>query len=145
VSIGLELIKKYWIGMVLCLIVMLGLNYFFGTVCLSVLLLGIPCPACGLTRATILMLTGHFRESFQMHPLLILVILGIIGCYFIKKILKNYILFIKLYVIICLVIFVAFYIYRMKTYYPHITPMVYHPDNCLHKIVVLIHQCKSAK
>ena len=34
-----------------------------------------PCPGCGLTRATLLMLHGHFAESFAMHPLALPMIL----------------------------------------------------------------------
>jgi hypothetical protein len=30
------------------------------------------CPGCGLGRSIILLLHGHFAESFQMHPLAIL-------------------------------------------------------------------------
>jgi hypothetical protein len=28
-----------------------------------------PCPGCGMTRATLLMLHGHVRDSLAMHPL----------------------------------------------------------------------------
>jgi hypothetical protein len=30
-----------------------------------------PCPGCGMTRATLLMLHGHVMDSFAMHPLVI--------------------------------------------------------------------------
>jgi hypothetical protein len=33
------------------------------------------CPGCGLGRSIILLLHGHFIESFQMHPLAILAFL----------------------------------------------------------------------
>jgi hypothetical protein len=121
---------------------MIILNIIFGTVCFSKILFGIPCPACGITRATILLLTGHFRASVQMHPLLLLIIFSGIFLLFIKKILKNYILFIKIYVIICLVIFVIFYIYRMRLYYPYTEPMTYWQDNYLDKIMILFRKYK---
>jgi hypothetical protein len=35
-----------------------------------------PCPGCGLTRATLLMLHGHVRESLAMHPLAVPMIAG---------------------------------------------------------------------
>ncbi len=33
---------------------------------------GIPCPSCGSTRATILLLKGEFMQSLQLNPLAIL-------------------------------------------------------------------------
>lgn len=141
----IELLKKYWVGIVLFIIVMIIMNLIFGTVCFSTILFGIPCPACGITRAALLLLTGHFRESFQMHPLLLLVILGFIIYPIIKNKLKNYGFFVKIYVIICILIFVSFYIYRMNRYFPNVEPMVYRPDNYFHNILVLIHKCRLQK
>jgi hypothetical protein len=43
---------------------------------------GIPCPGCGLTRATLAALHGHFAEAFHLHPLFFFVTplyLGVIG------------------------------------------------------------------
>ena len=135
----MELIKKYWIGILLALASIAALDLLYGTVCLSKVFVGLPCPACGMTRATKLLLTGHFKESFHMHPLLPLVALGVIGYPIIKKTLKNYVVIIKFYVIICLVIFFGVYIYRMRMYYPNIEPMVYYKDNYLYKIMALLH------
>jgi hypothetical protein len=109
-----------------------------GTVCYSVILLGIPCPACGLTRAAKLLICGHFSESLHMHPLLFLVIIGIILYPILKSTISNYKLIMKVYVIITIVTFVCFYIYRMLNYYPKVEPMVYHKDNIFAKIQAII-------
>ena len=38
-------------------------------ICPSATLLGIPCPGCGLTRATLAALAGDFAQAFALHPL----------------------------------------------------------------------------
>ncbi len=136
----IQLAKKYWLGAVLSIISLIIIDIIFDSVCFSVILFGIPCPTCGITRATKLLITGHFRESYQMHPLLILVIFGFVCYPIIKKLLNNYRFFIKSYVIICIGIFVIFYIYRMKMFYPNMEPMVYRQDNYLHRIMVILHE-----
>jgi len=40
-----------------------------GTICPFALLAGVPCPGCGLGRATIALLAGHPSEAFHFHPL----------------------------------------------------------------------------
>lgn len=40
----------------------------FKTVCPLKAFLGIPCPACGLTRGCCLLLVGKWRESLQYNP-----------------------------------------------------------------------------
>jgi Protein of unknown function (DUF2752) len=45
--------------------------------------LGVPCPGCGLSRATLLLVQGHFKEALTMHafaPLLIVALTVITFC-----------------------------------------------------------------
>jgi hypothetical protein len=37
--------------------------------CPSALFFGVPCPGCGLTRATVAMLRGDFAAALHLHPL----------------------------------------------------------------------------
>ncbi|HUG35516.1 MAG TPA: DUF2752 domain-containing protein [Candidatus Limnocylindrales bacterium] len=37
--------------------------------CPTALFFGLPCPGCGLTRATVAMLQGDFGAALQLHPL----------------------------------------------------------------------------
>lgn len=39
--------------------------------CPSAGMLGLPCPGCGLTRATLLLLQGDVRQALALHPLVI--------------------------------------------------------------------------
>lgn len=133
-----HLVKQYRISILLILISFYILKRLMGTVCYSAILLGIPCPACGLTRAAGLLASGRFRESFHMHPLLFLVIIGVILYPMLKSTTRNYKLFMNIYVIITMVTFVCLYIYRMLNLYPAVEPMVYHKDNMLAKLLAII-------
>ena len=57
----------------------IGYNLFVGeqngiTICLIHRLLGIPCPGCGLTRATIAFCHGDLVSAIQLNPLVLVVV-----------------------------------------------------------------------
>jgi len=50
----------------------MGAVILFGLpLCPMASLLHIPCPGCGMTRATLAAVHGHFADSFRVHPLAI--------------------------------------------------------------------------
>ena len=59
-------------------------NRIFGYACPSEILFGLPCPACGLTRAFLLLLKGDMAGSLRMNPMLLF-----IPVYFILVLLKK--------------------------------------------------------
>ena len=42
--------------------------------CPTALILRVPCPGCGMTRATMALLHGNLHESFRFHPLGLLIL-----------------------------------------------------------------------
>ena len=96
---------------------------FLHTICPMQLIFGLPCPGCGLTRAATLLITGHFAQSFQMHPFLIAWILmaadwGLSRYVFMRKAKELPVL-----LGLVLIGMVVLYLYRMRVYYPHTQPM----------------------
>ncbi|MBR4758816.1 MAG: DUF2752 domain-containing protein [Lachnospiraceae bacterium] len=116
-------IKENAIGVVAVVIYIFLFQLLFHTCCPMQLILGLPCPGCGLTRAGLLLLGGHPIEAFFMHPFLYawiaLLLIWAVGRYLLQKKIKV------LPVLLGLVIagMVAFYIYRMHMYYPDTEPM----------------------
>ena len=58
-------------------------QFTVGSGCLLLALTGLPCPTCGMTRATLCLINGRFTEAFGYHPLVwapyIMVAMGL-GC-----------------------------------------------------------------
>lgn len=50
-------------------------HFFLGTICVVQATLGVPCPACGSTRAFFALLKGHIVEALYWHPLIFLSLL----------------------------------------------------------------------
>jgi hypothetical protein len=96
---------------------------------------GMPCPACGLSRAGILLFRGRFAESFAMHPLFIPTFILIL-C------LMAYTLFwpgkinqLKAPAMVLILISFAVYAFRMVDLFPNQPPMVINNDSILHNIL----------
>lgn len=127
-----EDILKYWKAAVFMFMAAVILVVCFGGACISRIVVGLPCPACGMTRAALLLLSGHWKESIQMQPFFIIFFLGIAVCA-----VKRYIFRKKVgrlfwaYAGIMLVAALVFYLYRMVLYFPHTPPMTYNKDNLL--------------
>lgn len=57
-------------GIALCLVALIGLAVLLEVpLCPSATLLGVPCPGCGLTRATLALLHGDVASALRLHPL----------------------------------------------------------------------------
>lgn len=129
-----EDIKKNYRPVLLCILVFIVLETIVHEVCFTKLMFGIPCPACGLTRASIAFMKGNLCLALSYHPMLPMVILGVILFLFSRYVLINDCKWIKVYGIIFVVLLVLCYIYRMITMYPAVVPMDYNEKNWLHWI-----------
>ncbi|WP_073103488.1 DUF2752 domain-containing protein [Hespellia stercorisuis] len=122
-------------GIVAYMIFMKGI---FQNICPMVIVTGFPCPACGLTRAGVAMLTGHFDLAWKLNPfiygVLLLLILGAANRYILHRSWKLY----KGILIVFLTGMIAYYIYRMMFYFPGDPPMGYYHYNLAEQMVRLV-------
>jgi hypothetical protein len=113
----------------------LSLSLFFGIgfPCVVYHSVGVPCPACGLTRAFICLAQLDIRQAFAYHPLFLLVpFLPLITFFRIEEKLQN-----TLWVAV-IVLFVSVWVVRMALLFPDTPPMVFNGQSLLGRVMLLL-------
>lgn len=135
-NIGSDL-KKYYKGLLALLIYVLITQCVFGTVCIFAIATGLPCPGCGITRATLFIMQFKFIEAFEMnlfaYPCICVIVYIMIRRYVFEK--K------KLPMVPILVVgglMFAYWIWRMVTLYPGEAPMAYRSKNVIELVRSLL-------
>lgn len=110
-----------------------------GVVCPMVWITGYPCPACGLTRAAVLLLGLDFSGAWEVHPFIfIIAIYLVIFCWnrYLcgKKAGKK----LMLAAIVIIILMIIYYIWRMIQYFPGDPPLSYYKYNLL-RLISCIH------
>lgn len=111
--------KKYMIVLIFGILILSG---FFA--CPIYNFTGIPCPACGITRACKLFLTGQISDAFIMHPLFWL------PAIFLIKPLQR-----KEIIMTAIVGFILVYIVRMAIMFPHTPPLNYNYNSIIGEFI----------
>lgn len=70
----LELLKKYALSIAVILVYLVSSNLLFGSICPSRVLIGLPCAACGMTRAGFSMLALDFKSALYYNPMIFLAV-----------------------------------------------------------------------
>lgn len=132
-------VKAYYKGVLLAAVYIIVANMLFGHMCPSVLMTGLPCPACGLTKAGIYILTLQFHKAWMMNPVIYAV--GAFLLYFIVRryVCGNPVSGWKWMLWGILILLVGIYLYRMAYCFPEKvvsgsqgkTPMHYDQRNLL--------------
>ena len=106
------------------------LSLFFGiSPCILYHLVGLPCPACGLTRAFISLAHFEFGQAFAYHPLFFMVpFVPLLGLERITEKWRNNIAFVLLGVL------VAVWIVRMVLLFPDTPPMTFNENSLLGRL-----------
>ena len=131
-------IIEYRMAIVALWIYYVSARFFFRAFCPMVIMTGLPCPGCGLSRAVWFLLTAQPVRSFYLHPLggfwLLLILYFLINRYGRgKRVTKLMILFLIVLSVATLVL----YFYRMLTIFPDRPPMSYTRRNFLEKLIPL--------
>lgn len=109
-------------------------KFLFNAFCPMVIVAGLPCPGCGMTRAVCFFLTGQFARGWAMNPLALgWIFLGLyVG--FMRYIKGKKAKGVKIILVVLLVSMIVFYVYRMLTQFPGAAPISYTGGNLIEKI-----------
>ena len=64
----LQDIKNYYIGVLIFILYSIVVRHIFHAFCPQLIIAGIPCAGCGMTRAIYYILTGHFQRGMDLNP-----------------------------------------------------------------------------
>ncbi|MEF9915726.1 MAG: DUF2752 domain-containing protein [Lachnospiraceae bacterium] len=129
-----EDVKNNLLPVSLLLFYYIFIKKFLRITCLMVALTGLPCPACGLTRAGSLLLQLKFEAAFKMHPFIYVIIPMIIAYALFRYLLGISIKPLNYISIFLLILLFIFYIYRMIHFFPGNPPISYYSNNLIHFI-----------
>lgn len=131
--------SEYKYPILLFLLYYISVKAVFHAYCPMVLITGLPCPGCGMTRAILLLLSGEWQRSWNLQPFAILWVLFGIWIVVWRYILGKRIKWFNPILIVLLVSLIAFYIYRMVTAFPSYPPMTYRYDNLFSNMFYFYH------
>lgn len=101
--------------------------------CLTKATFGLPCPACGLTRAGFSVLRLDFRSAIFYNPCIFLLPFVMWVIVFKEKKIEGKLYKSRIFWTIILTIFIGVYLYRMFTVYPNY-PLDYLENNLISRI-----------
>lgn len=111
-------------------------KWIFGSMCPMVIITGLPCPGCGLTRASYASIVLNFEEAIKLNPSVffwLFMILWFLGFRYLSE--KQKAPFINAIMVITILVSLGIYIYRMATVFPSDVPMTYLYKNRLAMLV----------
>lgn len=120
----------YWVGIIF-LLYFWGANFLFGVFCPQLILTGIPCAGCGLTRAACCLMRGQVRQAAQINPSIFPVAFFLLYCGYFRYVKGKKIN--KSGRILALLVAVMLVIYgcRMYCYFPDREPYIYYENNVM--------------
>lgn len=119
-----------WVILSLCLY-WLAARIWFHNFCPMVILTGLPCPGCGMTRAALKLATFQFAAAWNYNPAIYLWALWGIHAVRYRYIKGERIAHKNLTLGVVLVVTLVVYCYRMAVVFPAEVPMAYRYDNFL--------------
>lgn len=124
-------VKEYGMAIAALLLYTVVANLVFHAFCPLVIFGGIPCPGCGVSRATLCFLTGRWHRAWQLNPMVFPIVLTAAYFGWNRYLMGRKAKGIKAIAAVLLVLLIIVYGVRMYMYFPNRVPYVYTEDNLL--------------
>lgn len=128
-------VKKFWPIPIILVVIYFVLHKLEGAFCPSVIIFGLPCPGCGITRALLYVLKGQFAEAFYINPSVYLWLLFLLYIIVVRYVLGKPLKYGVLSAGIIGVVMVIRFAYGMYMYYPTRPPFAYTGGNVMEDII----------
>ena len=116
------------VAMVLALLYLI-IHSIFHAFCPMLILTGIPCAGCGLTRAGLYLLKGQVLRAANINPSIFAVLVFLLYCGYFHYIKGTEIKGFRFVLPVVVLFLLAVYAYGMYHYFPERAPYVYQNDN----------------
>ena len=103
--------------------------------CPMVILTGLPCPGCGLTRAMFCLLTFDIYGAYHLNPSVFLWVLLIVSFIVDRYFMTKHVIPVKVILVLTLSVTVVVYVIRMIFEFPGDPPLSYDRGNLLRFII----------
>lgn len=137
-------IKNLWPVAAVVAVYTVLVNLIFHAFCPMLIVTGLPCPGCGMTRSLFFLATGRVGQSLWIHPMGVPITVLIFYFLWNRYVLGRNAKGMKVLVIAAIVLLVILYIWRMRLYFPDRIPYVYEEDNILAKTLPFYEQILHA-
>lgn len=128
-------IRRFSIAILAVFALYISMHTVFDAFCPSVILAGLPCPGCGITRSVLFLFTGQWKRSFYVQPMGVVLVLFALYCIFFRYIKGKKVPGFKGIVICLVIVSVILYIVRMVLYFPDRPPYTYNQGNLMEKLL----------
>ena len=122
--------KAKWVilGILFFYILLMQITY---STCPTIMLTGIPCPFCGMTRAGIALLHFDLKKAYQLNPMIFGILVIALVFFYIRYFTEKDLSCMRPVIISFLIISIGVYVYRMFSLFPDQWPMLYYEHNYL--------------
>ena len=101
----------------------------FDAFCPMLVLTGIPCAGCGLTRAALFLATGQIGRALSINPSILLILFLALYCGYFRYVKGSKVKGMGVVLGIAIIGMLAVYGYRMYLYFPDRAPYTYMENN----------------